>query len=261
MNNKIQTDNKKFRGKYILIMLACLVGGGVLGVIISHLSHDAGGNVFDAFAAGLAQLLTVLAPWGIPVLSLILLPMGFGSLRTARTRLAAWDGEDEDAAEAIEACTNRVLLVSNLLMLGNQLFLSMCLVYALPLDRLMNLVLLTVSVVLFLADMAWSVRLQQQTVDLTRTMNPEKQGSVYDPKFQKKWLDSCDENERRQIGEAAYKAFTAGSHACATLWAVLIILHLMFDIGLLPMAVVLGIWAVLLVTYHVNAAKAGRRQQ
>ena len=261
MSNNIQSDNKKFRGKYILIMLACMIVGGIVGSCVSFFSHDGSGNVFDSFAAGLEQLLTVVAPWGIPVVSAALLIPAFGRMRRARALLAAWDGEDEDAAEAIEACTDRVLLLCHLLMLSIMLFIGMCLVYLTRLETILNLVLLMVSVVLFLADLIIAVRLQQQVVDLIRTMNPEKEGSVYDLKFQEKWLDSCDENERRQIGEASYKAFTAGSKACASLWAVLILTHLMFGTGLLPIAVVLGIWAVLLITYHVNAAKAGRRKK
>jgi len=38
-------------------------------------------------------------------------------------------------------------------------------------------------------------------------MNPEKTASVYDMKFQKKWLETCDEAEKIIVGKCAFKAF------------------------------------------------------
>lgn len=67
--------------------------------------------------------------------------------------------------------------------------------------HLEDAVLLDIGV--FLLSCACVIFAQQKAVDLERRMNPEKHGSVYDAKFQKKWLDSCDESERRQIGEAS----------------------------------------------------------
>ena len=45
---------------------------------------------------------------------------------------------------------------------------------------------------------------------LTRRINPEKQGSVYDTKFFEKWVDSCDESEQRQMGQAAFQGLPGG---------------------------------------------------
>ena len=36
-------------------------------------------------------------------------------------------------------------------------------------------------------------------------MNPEKTASVYDMKFQKKWLETCDEAEKIIVGKCAFK--------------------------------------------------------
>ena len=46
-------------------------------------------------------------------------------------------------------------------------------------------------------------------VDAAKKTNPEKTASVYDTKFQKKWLDSCDEAEKIMIGKCAFKAYAA----------------------------------------------------
>lgn len=80
-------------------------------------------------------------------------------------------------------------------------------------------------------------------------MNPEKRGSVYDTKFQKKWLESCDESERRQIGEASCRAYMVTTRVCIGLWLVLVMLSMVFEMSLLPVFVLTVIWGTMQVTY------------
>ena len=91
-------------------------------------------------------------------------------------------------------------------------------------------------------------------------MNPEKQVSAYDSKFQKKWYELCDEAERAQIGQASYRAFRAVNVFCPFLWLALLLLSYVFPIGLLPMASVLAVWAVLEVTYILECIRLSRRK-
>ena len=114
---------------------------------------------------------------------------------------------------------------------------------------------------IFLVVIALSILLQQKTVDLTKEINPEKRGSVYDMKFQERWLESCDEAERRQIGQASYKAYVTVSRFCPYCWGVLLLGNMVFHYGILPSAVVLVIWAVLSVSYTREAIRLGRRGQ
>ena len=100
---------------------------------------------------------------------------------------------------------------------------------------------------------------QQKVVDLERRMNPEKHGSVYDTKFQKKWLDSCDESERRQIGEAGYRAYIVTTRVCLGAWMVLTVLGMVFEIGMLPVSVLLLVWGVMQVTYTLECIRLGKK--
>lgn len=52
------------------------------------------------------------------------------------------------------------------------------------------------AIVTFLVILAEGIIIQQKAVDITKIMYPEKTASVYDLKFQKKWVDSCDEAEK-----------------------------------------------------------------
>ena len=115
--------------------------------------------------------------------------------------------------------------------------------------------------VVFLAVIALAILLQQKTVDLTKKMNPEKRGSVYDMKFQERWWESCDEAERRQIGQASYKAYVTVSKFCPYCWGVLLLGNMVFHYGILPSAVVLVVWAVLTVSYTREAIRLGHRGQ
>ena len=49
-----------------------------------------------------------------------------------------------------------------------------------------------IALIVFIAGNFLRMKLQQMTVDFQKIMNPEKQGSVYDLRFQKKWEESCD---------------------------------------------------------------------
>ena len=92
-------------------------------------------------------------------------------------------------------------------------------------------------------------------------MAPEKQGSVYDLRFKKKWLESCDEAEQRQIGQAAYKAFNVVNGACGLLWVLLILLSYAFHFSVqLPVFLVCLLWLLLSVTYTLECIRLGRRK-
>ena len=115
------------------------------------------------------------------------------------------------------------------------------------------------DLILFLASVAVLVVLQQKIVDLERRINPEKRGSVYDMKFQKTWMDSCDEAERAQIGQACYRAYMVGTKVCIFLWVALLILNFVFDFGLLPIAAVLAVWGAMQTVYALECIRLSKR--
>lgn len=111
------------------------------------------------------------------------------------------------------------------------------------------------AIVTFLVILAEGVIIQQKVVDITKIMYPEKTASVYDLKFQKKWVDSCDEAEKIMIGRCAFEAFKVTNSVCGALSIILAISALMFDIGFLPSFVVCLIWLVNQCVYCRAATK------
>lgn len=247
---KEKSENRKALPKFLATLLIAGLGGGVIGFFVGL------ANVFglDAagFAAGVSRTLQKAVPWGSPVCILL---FGCGVLwlyRAAGRKAAAWDGGDEsDASREAEDLLSWTMLLSGMQLLTALFFFAAAVHYQLP------HVLYHVAV-LFLSC-GTVIFAQQKAVDLTKRMNPEKRGSVYDKKFQKTWLESCDESERRQIGQAAYQAFLVTSRLCLWLWVGLMVLNMVFDFGLMPIAAVLLVLGVMQGTYGLACIRLGKK--
>ena len=253
MSKKEKSENRKALPKFTLSLLGSLLVGGAVGFAVGL--TRAFGLDTEALARGLNVLLEAATPWGIPVTSVLTLGSCFFLYRSAARKFAVWDGGDEDeTSESIDTALSWVLLLSAVQLLLNLFFLSAFCIYWMDRD-IRALALVGV----FLLSCGFVVFAQQKAVDLTRRMNPEKRGSVYDTKFQKKWMDSCDESERRQIGEASRRAYMVTTRLCLGLWLALVILSMLFDMSLLPVFVLLLVWGTMQVTYTLECIRLGKR--
>lgn len=248
---KTKSENRRALPKFLVGILIAAIFGGVLGFCAGMVN---GGNLAENARTALNTALTAAGPWGIPVTSVIFLGIGWGLYRQARGLYKSWDGEDEDSIDTAEQKLSWALMMSALAMLADFFFLSVLVIYDVG-----GLLPTLVHLGLFLVSVAAIVVLQQKIVDLEKRINPEKQGSVYDFKFQKKWLDSCDESEQRQIGQASYKAYLAVTHVCLWTWVALLVIHYAFDTGLLPMVPVLIIFGVMQITYTLESIRLSRK--
>ena len=243
-NDPIRQENKKAMPKFILIFILSLVFGLILGFTLSFLKFESFGDALSAFGSFFSIRLAGWLLCACPIVELTIgLPLYFG----AKKRLAAWDGEDEAVSDAIEQKLSVCIWISGMAtVLG--FFLAAGHFAGMAQGMFKQTGMETFHVFLglggFLVNLFVSVVFQQKLVDTTKKLNPEKHGSVYDPKFQKKWLDSCDEAERAIIGQCAMKAFRATSTACLVLWMVFVLGGMYFDWGFLPAMAVCAVWGV-----------------
>lgn len=251
MKSKEKSDNRRALPKYILMLLIAAFFGGLAGFGAGIMGA---GNLSGSITAAVENVLMAAAPWGIPVTSVVFLGLGWWFYAKARRLYSTWDGEAEEPVDTAEETLSWALLMSAIAMLWDFFFVSVLVVCqgTWPMGRLGGLGM-------FFASIAVIVVHQQKVVDLTRRINPEKQGSVYDTKFLKKWVDSCDESEQRQMGQAAFKAYRAAVNTCLWLWAALIVLHYAFDTGLLPIVMVLVIFGVLQIVYTLECIRLSRK--
>ena len=247
MRDNVNRDNRRALPKYLVTILLFALLGGVLG-FAAGVAGAAG--VAETVRQALDRVLAVCAPWGIIVSAVVLLGAGWYLYAAAKRRCDAWDGEDEDTMDAVEQQLSWSLLLTGLSIVLDFFFFAVSVIYGRFLSDL----------VLFLAAVVVLVVLQQKIVDLERRINPEKRGSVYDMKFQKTWMDSCDEAEKAQIGQACYTAYMVGTKVCIFLWVALLILNFVFGFGLLPIAAVLVVWGVMQMAYALECIQLSKRK-
>ena len=251
MNKEIKQENRRALPKFV----AVVAGAFLLGVLLSVGAQAIHSRGVEGFSTTLRQTMEACAAWIIPVLLLAVnLPCGL-SLRRCEKDLRAWNGEDEVLPDRVEQRINYVLLFSNISYLVSMLVLSLVLV------SMENVPTLLIVLAEFIAAQVVMVLQQKKSVDLVKTMNPEKRGSVLDMNFQKKWMDSCDENERKRVGEASYAAYWTVNVTCIVLWVLLIFVDQVIDVGAIPFFLLLTILGASMTAYCMTEIKANRRRR
>ena len=241
-NEAAKQEDKRALPKFIAIVVCSLIVGGVLGVLMVKLSLEN----FDSALDAVGQFFTTkVAGWlmiALPAVELgLCLPVYF----SAKRQLAAWDGEDESVSGEVEAKLSVCIWITGLCtVLAFFLLAAMFagFVQNAGTPRMMPRPLFFGGLAAFLIDLFAPMMLQQKLVDLTKQLNPEKKGSVYDPKFQKTWYRSCDEAERAAIGQCAFKAYQAMCRVCLGLWVVFAVGGMFFNWGFLPALAVCVVW-------------------
>ena len=252
MNKREKSDNRRALPKFFGVMLICMVTGALVGASMGYLGGLASPEKIKESVSG---VLVRIVPWTQWLLALGFTAAELLLYRKAKQQFTTWDGEDEAHMELAEWKLSWVLMLT-----------SIHLVLAFTLEGFLQLLgaesrgHAILGLAGFLTAMASCIILQQKTVDLIRKMNPEKKGSVYDMKFHKKWMDSCDENEHRQIGQAAYKAFSVVNGSCIFLWVLLVVLGNLLDLGALPMALMMLIFGINQVSFQMEAMRLSRHK-
>lgn len=252
-NNEIRTANRKAMPKFIFILVISMVVGGIIGYFAAKYELDTlAGSIKSAgafFGTNIASWLMLAIAVLVPVVSIPL-------YKEAKKLLSSWNGEDEEISDAVDEklsviiwLTSAALIISYFLIAasysgGFSIF-----------ENEKNLLLFFVGIAAFFGIMIETTIIRQKCVDAAKKTNPEKTVSIYDRKFQKKWMDSCDEAEKIMIGKCSYKACAATNTVCTVLAPVFAISALIFGIGFLPSLAVCLIWIVNQSVYCKEAIK------
>ncbi|MDO4154364.1 MAG: DUF3169 family protein [Clostridia bacterium] len=259
-NNEIKKANRKALPKFMLIMVISLLVGGGIGFCAARygLNTLAGGIKSAGAIFG-----TYIAPWLMLAVAVIVPAVCVPIYRSAKRLLSSWDGENEEISDAIDKKLSIVIWITSAALILSYFLIAAS--YSGGFETFENensMVSFVVGIVGFFAIMIEAVIIQQKCVDAAKKTNPEKTASVYDTKFQKKWMDSCDEAEKIMIGKCAFKAYSATNTVCTVLAIALAVCALIFGIGFLPSLVVCLIWIVNQSVYCREAlrySKAGNK--
>jgi hypothetical protein len=254
-------DNKAF-GKFILLIIA----GMFVGAIIGALSMIVEKSAAETISIGITGILTVLTPYVNLVLTIVFGGIMIYLYKKGRKLYRDWNGEDEEQIDHIEmllcyaSWASAILIIfvffffaagfQNLIISGDNTSQGMF-------SFLGNFALFMFG---FIFAICFSIIMQQKIVNFEKEINPEKNGSVFDTKFSKKWIESCDEAERLNIYKSAYKAHQTVTMTCIILWGISILGMMIWDIGILPAAMVTIIWFVQTSSYCMESIRLAKRK-
>lgn len=260
-------QNKRASKKFGVVMaLSCLLGGGLgfFGMLALRF-YD-----MDTLSQMLGENITLFLACVMPILMTVgfIAVFGYAEIVLWKSK-AEWKQSqnlEDDAYDAwYEKFDRRLSIALNLvsfLIIFNYFGFSACFYGDRYCEGMVHGLFLLGFLMLILT-IIFGIRTQGKIVDQVKLVNPEKSGSVYDMKFQKKWIESCDEMEQQMIYRAAFQAYKVTTNVCIALWMVFTILALVIKISLWPVAIVSLIWMILTVTYAVECQKlsAGKKKK
>lgn len=231
-----QMQDKKALKKFLLMLVCSVLVGFVVGVGSGMLGDVVKG---DGLQDIWQKLIRLFAVYGAYVYTTVLIILSVVFYKKARRMFSAWEEEDEKTLDAIEKKLSYILWFSQLIMYGAYLFFAVGTWAAdLPhvnaaLETQGNSFWITFPAVLLhmVYALVAGCIIQQKAVNLTKEINPEKQGSIYDSKFQDKWLESCDEAERYMAYRSSFKTFKVMQVFGIVLWLICLIGQISFGTG------------------------------
>ena len=170
--------------------------------------------------------------------------------------------EDDDLWDCLEDKLNQPMILSNVM--GNlNLFFFGYVIWMAEFNSYgknggYETVIVIADSVLFFVILASEILVQKGVLDIEKKLNPEKQGNVFDFKFNEVWLSSCDEAQKLITYKATYKAFKDTNLTCIIFYALTGIGMFIFKTGIWPMLCVCVIMLVNNLSYMLRAAKLER---
>lgn len=260
MSNTKITENKKQDKKALMVFFPLILLGAIVGAVLGFGSAWIAEET-ENLGQILGKILGMSAPIASPVINTVLLVIFTVILYRCRSRYAAWDGENEEEMESIEHWLSVGIVGTSVdMILSYFLFGAAINIVGQGAmgkeDVIFHLLVATAGLIY---SMIVVVIFQSKMINLEKEMNPEKQGSVYDMKFQKIWLESCDEAEQQMIYKSAYKAYQTTVTACLVLWLVCIFGIMCWEFNIFPLLMVSILWMVITVSYSLESMRLSKR--
>lgn len=256
-NDEIKRANRKALPKFLLFAVVCLIAGGVIGYFSGYGSAKGEtGKLVEIMKNAGAFFGMNIAPWLMVATAIITPAVCVPIYIKAKKLLGKWDGEDESIADDIDRKLSVVILITSVTLILSYFLIAASYSGGVAIfDDPKRTVVFFIGVAAFFAILIEGIIIQQKCVDTVKRTNPEKKASVYDMRFQKKWLDDCDEAEKIIVGKCSYKAYNTTNIACMILSALLAVSALVFEIGFLPSLTVCLIWIVNTAAYFKESMK------
>lgn len=237
--------------KYLLILLASGLFGGVIGIGMMMASNYSGviGDKVTAFMSTIippAQWIVFLL---LAAVSIVLYIAALGYVK----KLEKNREDDATAQKANSLLSLGLTICSATLIICYWLFgLSVTLPIG-PGQVLVGTGWLVLMLIYYSVYMAYGVK-------LVKRINPEKHGDPLDLKFQKDWMSSCDEGEKMVVYQAAYYSHRLVGGVLLAVWVVTVMCSLFFGLGGYAVTVITIIWLAHTMGYQYYAMKLDKKK-
>jgi len=250
MNEKIRVENKKEDKKHLRKFLLTLGGSFLVGIVMGMLIvfSENVQSLPTTISRTVYNLATAMAPYVGVAYCVIMAVMLIIVKSKATKMIKVWDGEDEDEYQKIDDILGNALTALNIGTVIVYFFFAVGF-EGIPVHTGYED---TCYFLGFILSLVIVVIGQQTIIKMTKEVNPEKKGSIYDKNFIDKWEDSCDEAEKILIYKSAYKTYTKMSGLFVALWVFCIFGNGIFHFGLMPVTLVSLLWLcnVCIYTYY-----------
>lgn len=229
-------EDKKFLGKFLLILMGAFLVGIVSGFCMAFLEDFT--QLPELISAVVKGFLVTVAPYVSVVFSIVMAFVLVVTHKRVSIMIELWDGENEEKYEKMDAMLGNALTALSIGMVITYFF------FAIGFDNTVERSTFADCCYFFgfVAALFIIVVGQSALVKLTKQINPEKQGCVYDTKFIDKWEDSCDEAEKILIYKSAYKTYAKMSSLYVGLWIFCVFGNAVFHFGFVPVTMVSVLW-------------------
>lgn len=261
MKNKKKT-NKKIYITFIVVM-AVLYGAGYL--VGSLMAKGERNGSLKTMLEVLKKSMTVVVPplyLVLAVASLIVVCILYLSCKKMHKNLQ--ENPDDELWDCLEEKLNQPLILSQVMTIANLFFFGSVIWMAEFMDYGQNggyeKILLAADIVLFFVILiCGGMLIPKGIVDIEKKLNPEKEGDVFDFKFNEVWFSSCDEAQKLIVYQATYQAYKNTNLTCVVLYVLTFIGMLAFKTGIFPMLCVFIVMLVNSLSYMLRAAELERR--
>lgn len=245
-------DRKALKKFFAVLMIAMLIGllAGVATVLVKESVWDI---VFNE--EKLQEIGKYVALIGSFLTTTLLLAGIVYYYSWSRSAFEGWEDEDEDTMLLIEKKISAGMFLVKLIMVESYFFFAFgCyttkVFYIQGTSESLDMFSFLLVLVLFIYALTAGIISESKLVNLTKEINPEKKGSVYDMKFSEVWLESCDEAERYLAYKCAYGAYRVTERAIMVSWLICILWMVLTGTGMFAVVLVTTLWIVHLVSYH-----------
>lgn len=253
---RIKEEDKKAGKSFAIILLIATCIGGITGFCTSHFQDN-----FSLSSKQLIRFLATYMPFAGIILLVLVTIISSVFYKKALKQKTFWSGDIDKVYETMERYLCIPLFLTSTSMIVIYTLFGADFVWGNYISSKMYFPNMIANIVMMLYCMIFTLHFQKKVINLEKEINPEKQGSIYDMKFQDKWMNSCDEWEQLMIYKCAYKAYNVTSKVCLFLWIVTFFTGTIFHTGIMPILIIGIIWLVLSCSYQLEAARLGSQKK